>query len=335
MITHSIVAVQESSQTFAVRNSARQAAERLGMDETDAHRVGLVATELATNLVKHATNGGQVLIRVNAMESPEVELIALDRGPGIRDVSAALSDGHSSAGSPGNGLGAIRRLSEDFDITSQAGRGTAVLARVRAKRARRGRTGAFDVGAISIAMAGETFCGDGWHVRPYADSASVLLVDGLGHGVFANAASEAAVQAFVREPASAGTADVLQGIHRALGHTRGAAAAIADVSRDRQIVRFSGIGNIVGAVCFVGETRHAVSNNGTLGHRVQQFREYQYPWRADGILVMHSDGLSARWSLDHYPGLRLRDPSLVAAILYRDFCRTRDDATILVARETA
>jgi anti-sigma regulatory factor (Ser/Thr protein kinase) len=335
MITHSVVAVHESSQTFAARAEARNAAERCGMDETDAHRVGLVATELATNLVKHASGGGELLIRFRDRPAAEVELIALDRGVGIRDIAAALSDGHSSAGSPGTGLGAVRRLSEDFDISSTPGQGTAVLARMRGKRSPRAQSGAFDIAVISQAKPGELICGDAWFVRQYQKSAALLVADGLGHGVFASEASEAAVQAYAREPVGGETSRALESIHHAIRHTRGAAAAIADVSKERRTVRFSGIGNIVGAVCLEDTFRQTVSNNGTLGHQAQHFREYSYPWASDGVLILHSDGLSGRWTLDRYPGLRQRDPALIAAILYRDYSRSRDDATVLVAREAA
>jgi hypothetical protein len=50
---------------------------------------------------------------------------------------------------------------------------------------------------------------------------------------------------------------------------------------------------------------------------------------------MHSDGLSSRWTLESYPGLKQRDSTLIAAVLYRDFGRSRDDATVLVVKEAA
>jgi len=50
------------------------------------------------------------------------------------------------------------------------------------------------------------------------------------------------------------------------------------------------------------------------------------------MLVLHSDGLVSHWSLDAYPGLAARDPSLIAGILYRDFTRGRDDVTVVVAK---
>jgi hypothetical protein len=215
------------------------------------------------------------------------------------------------------------------------GHGTAVLARLRAKRTPPRPRAAFEIGAVSIAMRGETHCGDSWSVRHYPTVTSVLVADGLGHGFPASEASEAAVQAFLNGPINGGAVQVLESIHSAIRHTRGAAAAVAQISQERGLVRFSGIGNIIGVVSVPGETRQAVSNNGTLGHQVHQFREYQYPWSPNALLILHSDGLSARWSLDQYPGLRLRDPSLVAAILYRDFSRARDDATVVVAREAA
>jgi anti-sigma regulatory factor (Ser/Thr protein kinase) len=330
MNAHRSLAVHESSQAAAARSRARALAERAGFDDTDRHRVGLVATELATNLVKHATRGGDLLMRIGGSNLSEVELVSLDRGPGIRDVARSLADGHSTAGSPGTGLGAVHRMSDDFDIYSSE-RGTAVLARLRSRRAGRPASGSFDIAAVSVAVPGELLCGDAWRVRPYIGGALILVVDGLGHGVLAHEASEAAVLAFDREQTGS-TTRALESIHLAIRHTRGAAAAVADLNRDQHVVRFAGVGNISAAVCVNGTSRQAVSNNGTLGHVAQHFREFSYPLADGAVFVMHSDGVSARWSFDQYPGLRQRDPLIIAATLYRDFSRTRDDATVLVAR---
>jgi anti-sigma regulatory factor (Ser/Thr protein kinase) len=334
MKTHTAIHVTESSQASQVRLDVRALAGKAGFAEVDVHRAGLVATELASNLVKHASGGGYVLMRISGTTPGEVELIAFDRGPGIRDLPRAMADGHSTAGSPGTGLGAIRRLSDDFDISSAAGRGTVIFARLRGRRAARPGAKIFDVGAVSVAMPGEQLCGDSWHVRQHSSGASLLVADGLGHGILANAASEAAVAAFDRQPLT-DTARALESIHDAIRHTRGAAAAIANLQPDQHVVRFSGVGNISAAVCQNGAVRQAVSAHGTLGHLARQFREYSYPWSADAIFVMHSDGLSGRWSLDDWPGLRQRHPVVIATVLYRDFSRSTDDATVVVAREAA
>jgi len=82
-----------------------------------------------------------------------------------------------------------------------------------------------------------------------------------------------------------------------------------------------------------GTIRHAVSHNGTLGHGARQIRGYQFPWPAGALFVMHSDGLLSHWQLSDYPGLIQRHPALIAAVLYRDFSRGRDDVTVVVGRE--
>jgi len=326
----------DSSQISASRARANELAASAGFGETDAHRVGLVATEMATNLLKHAAAGhGELLMRVVATGAyAEVEILALDRGPGIADVHRSLEDGYSTAGSSGTGLGAIRRLSESFDVYSQPGRGTAMMSRLCLNRRRREQEDSMAVGAVSLAKQGETVCGDRWQIQPRPSGLSMLVADGLGHGLHAADASIAAVGAFVATPLRE-PSEVLERIHNALRHTRGAAAAIADVRSAERVVRFAGVGNIVGAICGATATRQAVSHTGTLGHRAQYFRDYSYPWERGSLLVMHSDGMSAHWSLDTYPGIRNRHPAVIAATLYRDLYRGRDDVTVLVAREAA
>jgi anti-sigma regulatory factor (Ser/Thr protein kinase) len=327
---HRPISVSDPSAPSAARFAAQHAADLAGFREEDAHRAGLVATELATNLVKHG-GGGDVLVRAaRSAWGAEVEIIAIDRGDGIADLARALSDGHSTSGTAGTGLGAVKRLSEDFDIYSRERRGTAVLARLRAQRGAPRPRRRFDSAGLAVPRSGETACGDAWQVVQQTDRLIAVVADGLGHGLQASEASAAAIGALEpdRDPAVS-----LQVMHDALRHTRGAAVAIAEIRPVRRVMKFAGIGNISAGVYGLQASRHAVSLNGTLGHEVREFREYSYPWESGALLVMHSDGLSARWSFDDYHGLRQRDPSLIAAVLYRDFRRERDDVTVVVGRE--
>jgi anti-sigma regulatory factor (Ser/Thr protein kinase) len=331
---HTVVPVNETSQPAAARFAARGLADRVGFTETDSYRVGLVATELATNLVKHA-RAGEVLLRAACDDSgPELELLAVDRGPGMANVSASLVDGHSTTGSAGIGLGAVRRLSEEFDIHSCIPHGTVVLARLRGRSAARPPSTPFVVTGVSVIKAGETECGDAWSVERRPDEVLALVADGLGHGHFAAEAAAAAVRTF-RKHVGDSCADTLAAVHQNLRSTRGAAAALAQISRSRRLLKFAGVGNICATVLTDGLMRHAVSHNGTLGHEARLFREYVYPWPPQALLVMHSDGLDSHWSLDRYPGLRHRHPALIAGVLYRDFNRGRDDVTVVVGREAA
>lgn len=334
MTSHSAIPVVERSQVHAARQAAQNVALHAGFGETDAHRVGIVATELASNLVKHAEHGGQLLIRGSMGAIAEVELCALDRGPGMQDALRSLIDGYSTAGSQGAGLGAVRRLADEFDIYSQHGKGTAVLARLRPQGADPARPAVFEVAGVSVAMPGEQVCGDAWGVVTDRGRAVIGVMDGLGHGTLAAEAATAAIAA-VSGRTDGTSQEILTRIHEALRHTRGAAGTVVSIEPRGAVITVAGVGNVAAAVVADGHVRQAVSLGGILGHDVRMFRQYQYPWPAGALLVMHSDGLASHWSLDSYPGLRLRHPALVAAVLYRDHQRGRDDVTVVVGKAAA
>ena len=352
-----LVPVHEQSQVAEARRRTVELAERAGFDESGKGRVAIVATEeLATNLVKHGrdgrliaglTDGAQALREADV---PCVELIAIDKGRGIANLEAALGDGFSTAGSPGNGLGAIRRQSELFRIWSQPGLGTATLVRVGAERGStrsardndcEGADQAADWGAICVAKPGEEACGDDWHVfpkpgAPAAHERTVMVVDGLGHGPQAAEAAAEAVRIFGKHAGTAsGPAEIMEALHAGLRATRGAAVSIARFDAERRLLRFCGVGNVAGAlVGRGGEAKRLMSHNGTIGHTIRRIAEVDYPYPHDGtppVVVLHSDGVSASWSLASYPGLAAAHPSLLAAVLFRDWGRSRDDATVLVA----
>jgi anti-sigma regulatory factor (Ser/Thr protein kinase) len=289
---HASLPVVEPSQPSAVRFAARALADRIGFSEADSYRAGLVATELATNLAKHA-RAGEVLLRATPGTEAELEVLAIDKGPGIGNLQAALEDGRSTAGTTGIGLGAARRMSDEFDIYSGVPHGTVVLARIRPNAARRPSL-VFDISGVSVAKAGEAECGDAGRSIS-RDSFSAFVADSLDHGPFAAQAAAPHRRHRARPPPLACTA--LAVVHDGIRHTRGAAGAIAEVTLPRQVVTFAGVGNIGASIVNNGSVRQAVSHSGTLGYQARVFREYSYPWQKDSLLVMYSDGLGTRWSL--------------------------------------
>ncbi len=157
------------------------------------------------------------------------------------------------------------------------------------------------------------------------------MADGLGHGPAAEEAASIAVHLF-RERPGASPEQLMDLLHAGMRGTRGAAVAVATIDRRNRQIRFAGVGNI-SAVLLTGNTaRSLVSHNGTIGHQMRKPQEFVYPWNPGTLLVMHSDGLASRWKLDRYPGLFRQDPALVAAILYRDHARRRDDVGVVVRR---
>ncbi|WP_250847016.1 ATP-binding SpoIIE family protein phosphatase [Aquisphaera insulae] len=331
-----ILSINEPSMVGESRRTATSLAGRLGFDETGRGRVALVATEAATNLHKHA-GGGEILLQ--GLEDGAVggvEILALDRGPGMADVARCLGDGYSTAGSSGTGLGAMQRLVPDFDIHSGPGIGSVVLARLWADTdGGRREAPALQYGAVSVPLAGEEVCGDSWAIEHVAGRSLVMVVDGLGHGPQAADAAREAVRVFGLAAATVGPADYIREAHAALRSTRGAALAVAQIDHERGEVRYAGVGNIAGAVLDANHevrTTHMVSHNGTVGHTIRKVQEFSYAWSPGSLLVMHSDGLVTHWQLDHRAGLRVKHPGVAAGSLYRDFKRGRDDVTIVVAR---
>ena len=259
------VKVSESSQVGEARRVCVDAARRAGLDETGAGQVAIVATELATNLVKHA-GGGEILVGTwNDPAGSGIDVLALDRGPGMADAAACLRDGFSTAGSTGTGLGAVRRQARSFAIHAPPGGGTAVLARFGRGPADPPSMAKASVpwGAVRVPYRGETTCGDAWAAA--ADPAAprdglrvLMLADGLGHGTEAAHAAEEAVRRFLQAPLRP-PADILQAIHLALRPTRGAAIAIARLEPENRRVLYAGIGNISGALVNGQEVRRMVS----------------------------------------------------------------------------
>jgi hypothetical protein len=247
----------------------------------------------------------------------------------------SFEDGRSTAGTSGIGLGAARRMSDEFDIYSGVPHGTVVLARIRSKTAAARRPFQFSVSGVSVAKAGESECGDAWTLSLGREGFWAFVADGLGHGHFAAQAASAAVTAAALDKSRGGCARTLEAVHNGIRHTRGAAGAMVEVTLERRLMIFAGVGNIGASILNNGAVRHAVSHNGTLGHQARVFREYSYPWPEQSLLVMHSDGLGSHWSLANYPGLAMRHTAVIAGVLYRDFNRGRDDVTVLVAREAA
>jgi anti-sigma regulatory factor (Ser/Thr protein kinase) len=324
--------IRETSGVAEARREVTGLAQTIGFDESGIGRVALVVTEAASNLVKH-TPGGQLLTRAFDRDGvAAIEVLVLDQGPGMANTGESLRDGYSTAGSPGTGLGAIKRLSDDFDIYSIPGKGTALVAQLWSRRPPGGnRPAPLEIGVVCLPMPGEVVCGDAWAVEWRSGHCVILVADGLGHGADAAAAAMAAVNALRAHPQLAPAA-LIEFAHGALRSTRGAALAVADIDPARE-VRYAGIGNITGLARAPYDTRHMVSHSGIVGHEARKVQEFVYPWSQDSLLVMHSDGLATHWNLDQYPGLAARRPSLIAGVLYRDFTRGRDDVTVVVAKK--
>jgi anti-sigma regulatory factor (Ser/Thr protein kinase) len=324
-------AIAHASDVAAARRAGQKLADAFGFDDVKAGRLAIIITEAATNILKHAGEGTVTVMRTQSgVAMPGVDVVAIDNGPGIADLDFALRDGVSTAGTAGTGLGALRRQADEFDAWTQHGRGSAFFMRIWRGAVPPEPCG-IEVGALCTPLAGEDESGDGWGVTCDLDGATLLGVDGLGHGPEAAKAAAGAIEALEKRPAAA-PGEVVQTAHELLRITRGAALSVARIDYRSDEVRFAGIGN-VSAIVHDGMARRAlVSHNGIVGHNMRKVQEFTVPFPPGALCVLASDGIQTQWDLSAYPGLHVHAPALVAAVLMRDYIRRRDDAMVLVAR---
>ncbi|MGC5364597.1 ATP-binding SpoIIE family protein phosphatase [Streptomyces sp. DT24] len=340
----------EPSLPSMARGAAATLARRIGLNSHRASEVALAVTEAATNLQRHAVDGSLLLRVLRTEDRAGVEFVTVDTGPGMTDPAAALSDGVSTAGTLGIGLGAVARLADTFDLHSVPGRGTVLAAQFWSRNpgdafmATPGQppTAPAVVAGITRPISGETSCGDAWAARvDPGDSPSggesrerallVMVCDGLGHGPLAALASEAAVKAFhhtsARQPEG-----ILNDIHKALRGTRGGAVAVARIEPDAGLLRYCGIGNVAGFLLGPESRNGLLSAPGIVGQQMRTLRTFEQPLVPGGALVMHSDGLTERWTAGAIPNLLRHTPTVMAGHLLREAAVRRDDAGIVVVK---
>jgi anti-sigma regulatory factor (Ser/Thr protein kinase) len=317
----SIVPIQDSSQIAVARRIATEYGQAAGLDEQRASAMNVVIAELANNLLQHAGGGHLYIGYLDQIGA--LDIAAIDHGPGMLNVERCLTDGYSTASTPGLGLGAVKRFATRFAAYSLPGRATVVAARMLERKS------SPRVSVICSATEGETVSGDAWDFSE--DGADFLVVDGLGHGFFAAEASRAAVDVF-RKSQGLPPMEVLERMHAAMRSTRGAAAALAHVDASRNRIQFAGVGNISCSLLSTGKTQHLVSHNGTLGHQMRRIQQFEYAYLPGDILTMQSDGLASQSKQGLPASLLSQIPSVIAPLIYSEQVRGRDDATVLVGR---
>lgn len=299
-----------------------------GLNEVMTEHAAIVATELASNIWKHAGGGHLFVQKISDESFDGVELLAVDRGPGMDDIGRSLRDGHSTSGTSGTGLGAARRLSAVFDVHSEPAKGTVVVSRIGNNGTQRSAVPMW--GAVMTCAPGESVCGDQWSMALSSGGLlTIILVDGLGHGLLAHDVARHAVQTFAAHHHSQ-PGMLLHRLHAALSGGRGAAVAVAQADVLSGAMTYAGVGNVAGMIVRTdGRQTGLVSMNGTVGADHITVREFQYQWNPGDVLVMHSDGIRSHWSLNDRGGLLHRHPAIIAAVLHRDFSRGRDDAAVV------
>jgi anti-sigma regulatory factor (Ser/Thr protein kinase) len=342
--------IKDEAQAGAARRAVHRFAEPLGFSEDQLSELDIVAQEIGTNAARYSSSGGWLHWTTPLGNAPGIELFYWDKGPGINDLERVVRDGVSTSGSLGGGLGAIRRLLDEFEAysrvrgtTSRLQRrttyGTALFGRkwvaappgARPEALEAARRHLKTIGAWSRPRPGEDVNGDAYCIREHAGQTLFAVVDGLGHGRGAHEASSVALDSLGQwkgEPLD----ETLHAMHDALRATRGAVVGAVVLDRSREIFHYAGVGNVEVRVFGSPEPVRPIPNNGTLGARLANVRVWPHRWTEGATIVIASDGLSASWDVASYPGLLAKSPQLLAGVLLRDYGRDLDDATVLVIK---
>jgi anti-sigma regulatory factor (Ser/Thr protein kinase) len=333
-IPHVRVNLPDRSYQAVARSEIRKLAESAGFS---GHRLGefeILVAEITSNLLKHATKGGFMLVRVLQQDEAGIELIAIDNGPGIKYPAKMMEDGLSTKKTLGQGLGAIKRLANRFDLYSLFGWGTIVLTRTYVNKNFKEPADGFQSGTINVCYPGQRVSGDTWKIYKLRKELRLMLIDGLGHGIAAAAVATAAVNSFMKSPKSS-PMDQLRHLHTDLKPTRGGVVNVVHIDMVGQQLTYSGVGNISMKIFSPASVKGCFAYNGIVGHIMPAvLNNHSVQFNRSDVLVAHSDGISARWDLLKYPGINQFHPTILCAAIYKDCDRGTDDSTIIVLKLT-
>lgn len=289
----------------------------------------IVVAEIVSNLAKHA-GGGEVLVKLVEDKGMQgLEILAVDSGPGISDLKGMMVDGATTKNSLGQGLGAIKRLSDQFQVYTQKGWGTLQLLRLYKEELPHTRKRAMiDVRSLLLPKPGETECGDGFHFKHTKEHLKLFLGDGLGHGKEAALAVRNAIEAF-KQCADDSPVENLRFIHHSVKKTRGLVATIAFFHLKERKWKICGVGNISTKLFGATTSKTHSPYNGIVGLNMPNtMNDQEVDYEPGQCIILCSDGLKSKWDILKFPGIQRYDLSLLNAALFKDFARNTDDLSI-------
>lgn len=332
------VPVTHLSDANEARRLTKAMASELGFDLKESEELAIVVSELTSNLVKHATAGHLTLTPLEKGGRLGIKIESQDEGPGIADVERAITNGFSTKGSLGYGLGAINRLMDEFEI--QPGPDGHTGTKITCLRWRRERTRETVVCPLSFGVATRAYRnmklnGDAYVIKRWNEFALIALIDGLGHGRFANQAAQEARQ-YIEDHYDQPLEALFRGAGRTCRATRGVVMALArfDWHAEPVTLTFASVGNIEARVYGSPAPLNFSVHRGVVGLNAPNPVVAGYSWNPDYVLVLHTDGLKTMWRWDDFPELAEAPAASAARHLLQALAKNDDDATIIVVRKS-
>ena len=343
------VALVEETHIGQARRALRRCTAELGFNDRQIAEIDIAVKEIGSNAIKFGRSTGQIYFTQTDtnLDPAGIEILYVDKGPGIEDTGLAIEDGYTTTGSMGAGLGAIKRMADEFYIYSmvhsstqrlsmyeRTTHGTAIaLRKYVAEDEEQVINGRTRWGAFTRPQVGEDSNGDGYLIKTVENRQLIAIIDGLGHGEGAREATTAAITS-IEENAGQPVEAIIRAAHEALRPTRGAVLGLAAVDSSSRTIEYAGIGNTDFRVLGGIKPLRFISLNGTLGSRLERVKVFKEQLPRAATIVLSTDGISDRWDPEGYPGLLGLHPQLLCAAVMRDYGRPNDDATILCGRLT-
>lgn len=330
-------AISGESSVYLLRSRLRAVSRRMDFPDSKREHMELVCNEIVTNQNKYADGRGLVQLWEQTGPIPEIHIFALDRGPGIANLPAALSDGFTSGGTLGKGLGTIQRVSDQCDFytlpdgvsPASPWHGLAVWACFRAAKSEQPRR-TYQSGVYLRAYHDSVHNGD--HTCIDSEESQRIRwihLDGLGHGEEAAQTVRDTCHAWDSELS---TAESLTRLSKLLQGSRGAVAISCSVDFDSGSGEVSGVGDM--SAWLIGNSSRRSLNfaPGILGHSHRHFESIRFEMPRHGLLLTASDGIRKSWEIGTFPGLWRTHPQLIAFFLGEVIGRNNDDRSIIALR---
>ena len=330
--THTSYFADDRSYFSLLKKDIHKKASDAGFADKKLAELDIVVAEITSNLFKYAVRGEILMCIGGGKDKEYIELLSIDSGPGMADTSRMISDGVSSSGTLGQGLGSIKRLTDVFELYSIKGWGTILLCRIYKNSDDLRSRDKVIVRSLTVPKPGEVVSGDGSAYKITADYFKLLVADGLGHGTEANKAVLEANAAFRLCPYH-DPAEIVRFIHDCLRKTRGAVGTVVVFDLKKRMWSIAGVGNISSRMMNYLDGRNFMSYNGIIGHNIPNTMKSQEVSAIDfQQIVLCSDGLKTRWDSSKYPNINKFDLSVLAAALYKDYGRRTDDMSVIVSK---
>ena len=326
-------AANDRSYFSLIKKEIHRMAAEAGIPAKRVNEIDLIVAEMTSNLFKYSEDG-EILAGIFPNGGiPYLEVISIDNGPGILNLSKMMQDGISTTSTLGHGLGSMKRLSDVFEIYSQHGWGTIVLSRVYSEPNKQQKE-KYEIvmRPIIVSKPGEQVSGDGFVYKKTDKYVKLMLADGLGHGPEANKAINEAAAAFRVFPDFSPT-ETLRFIHNSIKKTRGAVINIVGYEMETRKWSSTGIGNIFLRMLAPGNFKNHMSYNGIVGHNIPNtMNDQTYSAEQFNQLLLCSDGIKTRIETNKYPLIHKYDLTILAAAIYKDHARRNDDMSVVMVK---